>query len=286
MQWVSEMIQRNALDLLNAQLELRFDLIRAITPKYSEYKYVKSPDFEAKTADGSRVTASLKRMSRAAKKWTHVDVDKAAQAGGFSRADAVRKLQEWNDRGAVELQPSGVVSRFRILRSFPQDEEGKEKVIEEIHKQFEAREKSDMARVQGVIELITSAGCLNRGLAKHFGDELQMPTGCGHCNFCLTSKPVKFLQGVGKDCKGLVDQAKIRTILSATEVRDDPRFLARVAFGISSPRVTSQKLGKHQVFGSMAECNFEVGFGWRLGSLFLLANVLQMLVEEFGKVCG
>lgn len=57
--------------------------------------------------------------------------------------------------------------------------------------------------------------------------------------------------------KEKVDQGKIKAVLAATSVRDDARFLARVAFGISSPRVGIERLGKHKVFGSMSGCDFE-----------------------------
>ena len=252
-------IRKNALDLLNAQLELRFELIRAVTPKYSEYKFVKSPSFDSRTSDGSNITTTLKKRSTSAKRWTHIDVDSAARSGGFSRADAVRKLQEWHDTGAIELQPSGVVNRFRILKEFPQGEKAKETVVNLVYAQIEAREKSDMDRVQGVIDLITSNSCLTRGLARHFGDEGSIPEeGCGHCSFCLTHTKIKFIPGDKQQRKGRVDEQKIKAILSATKVRDDARFLARIAFGISSPRVTAEKLGKHAVFGSMDDCNFEV----------------------------
>jgi len=252
-------IRKNALDLLNAQLELRFELIRAITPKYSEYKYVKSPTFDSRTSDSSNVTAALKKNSKSAKKWTHIDVDSAARSGGFPRADAVRRLQEWHASGAIELQPSGVVSRFRILENFPQGDSAKQDIVSAIYSQIEAREKSDMDRVQGVIDLITSNACLARGLARHFGDQDSIPKGgCGHCSFCLTAKSIKVIQGNKQQRKGLIDEGKIKAILSATKIRDDSRFLARVAFGISSPRVTAEKLGKHAVFGSMDDCNFEV----------------------------
>ena len=253
-------IQKNALDLLNAQLELRFGLIRAITPKYSEYKYIKSPTFESRTADRSPVTKALKKWSKTAHKWTHIDVDAASSRGGFPRADAIKKLQEWNDSGAIELQVSGVVNRFRVLKDFPQGEEAKGRIIASIYAQIEAREKSDMHRVQRVIDLVTTPSCLSRELAKHFADDGTVPKdGCGHCNFCLTKSRVEFIRPHDNlSRKGRVDEAKIKAILAATKVRDDARFLARVAFGISSPRVTVEKLGKLAVFGSMDDCDFEV----------------------------
>ena len=49
-------------------------------------------------------------------------------------------------------------------------------------------------------------------------------------------------------------------MLAATSARDDARFLARIVFGITSPRVKIERLGKHRVFGSCSGCDFEVSF--------------------------
>ena len=244
---------------MNAQLELRFELIRAITPKYSEYKYIKSPAFESRTADSSPVTKALKKTSKTAQKWTRIDLDAAATSGGFPRADAVKKLQEWNDSGAIELQPSGVVNRFRVLTDFPSGEAAKNHIIASIYAQIEAREKSDMQRVQRVIDLVTAPACLSRNLARHFADDASVPAaGCNHCSFCQTHSRVEFANPDAQERRGRVDDEKISAVLAATAVRDDARFLARVAFGISSPRVTKEKLGRLEGFGSMDDCDFEV----------------------------
>ena len=263
---------------MNAQLELRFELIRAITPKYSEYKYIKSQAFEKLTKDTLPITKAIKKASKPAKTWTRIDVDVVATGGRFTRGDAVRKLQEWNDIGAIELHTSGVVNRFRVLRPFPQGQKAKDQLVTSIYAHIEAREKSDMARVRQVIDLVTHPGCSSRELARHFGDEDTVPTdGCRHCNFCLSNTPVKFLQARDNlSRKGRIDEKKIKAILAATNVRDDARFLARVAFGISSPRVTTEKLGKHGVFGSMDDCDFEVSWYFRL--IFFLP-VYDMLLR-------
>ena len=113
--------------------------------------------------------------------------------------------------------------------------------------------------MHAVIDLITSKSCLARELARHFGDEGSIPaSGCENCSFCTTKSPVIFIGGKKKLKKAPINEGKIKAILSATKVRDDARFLARVAFGISSPRVGIERLGKHKVFGSMSECEFEV----------------------------
>ena len=202
-------IRRNALNLLNAYLELRFELIRGVTPRYSEYKYVKLPSFDIRTSDGSNVAAALKRHSKSAKKWTHVDVDAAACSGSFQRENAIRKLQEWHDIGAIELQTSGVVNRFRVIKSFPEGEIAKADIINAMYAQFEDKEKSDIDRVQDVIDLVTSKSCLTRKLAGHFGDEVSIPeAGCGHCSFCFTKEPIVFVRGDKQQRKGQIDENK------------------------------------------------------------------------------
>lgn len=52
------------------------------------------------------------------------------------------------------------------------------------------------------------------------------------------------------------DAAAFMKVLQACPDRDDPRYLARIAFGIGSPRVTTAKLSKSPVFGSMEDHDF------------------------------
>lgn len=279
--------QRNTLDNLKAQLELRFDLIRAVTPKFSSYKYTKSASFDMATSDGSNITKALKAVSKTARKWTTIDVDSAASVGGFDRAAAVRKLQEWHNSGAIELQPSGVVNRFRILKDFPKDEKAKDSIISTLYEHIKARESDDMVRVQQVIDLITASSCISRGLALHFGDEECVPeAGCGHCSYCESKTSVPFSRDKTQKRTGRIDYTKFQAILAATSIHDDPRFLARVAFGIGSPRVTAEKLGKHAVFGSMEDCDFEVS-ETRIQWVYveLTVSALQELVKRFEEVC-
>lgn len=234
--------------------------MRAITPKYGRYKYAKSDFFEQSTADNTKVTKAVKQLSKTAKTWTEIDVDQAARVAGVDRALVVRKLQQWSTSGAIELRPSAVVNRFRILKSFPRDGEEHKEIFAAMHAYFERSEQDVMARIQDVIGLMTAKACISRGLAKYFGDEESVAReGCGHCSFCYQKTPVLFDQSKRRSRKGRITAPKVIAVLAAVKARDDPRFLAKVAFGISSPRVALAKLGKHPVFGSMDYCDFDVG---------------------------
>lgn len=190
-----------------------------------------------------------------------MDVDAAATQGQFPRADAVRRLQQWNDCAAIELKQGGVINCFKVLQNFPKDDHVQNTIAGIALQQFEEKESQDMLRVRSVIDFVTTRGCLARELAKHFGDEDSVPdAGCTTCNYCVTKKAVEHLPGDTKSEASTIDENKIQAILAATSIRDDARFLARVAYGITSPRITAEKLSKHHVFGCMAKCDFEVSF--------------------------
>ena len=98
----------------------------------------------------------MHKLSNPAKNYTHIDVDSAAHLAAVQRDDVVRRLQEWHNIGTIELSPSGVINRFRVLREFPRGEEESARIIDMIYAQIEAREQSDIDGMHAVIDLITS----------------------------------------------------------------------------------------------------------------------------------
>jgi hypothetical protein len=91
-------------------------------------------------------------------------------------------------------------------------------------------------------------------LSVYFGEEDAVQGDfCGVCSFCK--------RGHGIDFKpvatAMPDPAQITAILAACPERDDPRLLARMAFGITSPRLTAGKWStSHPLFGSMGTTDF------------------------------
>ena len=266
--------KRNALDLLNAQLELRCELIRAITPKYSEYNYTKSAPFEQRTTDGPSFTLALKKLSMKAKTWTQIDIDAAAQLGGVQRADAVRRLQEWNNSGAIERRPSGVVNRFRIFKDFPQGDAAKNAITTAIYAQIEAREQAIWK------EFMLSLTSSHRKGA--WPGSSQDSLGTRHRYQRMAAKIAasvllrhrsSSLVGTKGSRRNPSTSPKSKQYCLLRKFAMMPDFyLARVAFGISSPRVTSEKLSKNAAYGSMDKCDFEVRVHSQGGSLYWRAD--------------
>jgi hypothetical protein len=249
-------IRANTLGVLFATLELRFGLLRAITPEYTSWKFKDLGSFvPISRQDGSRAAKAIINHSTKKVSLYHFDPKAAIAATGILRADIMNKINEWQNKGAIESIASGVVNRYRILDQLPSEDAEFDALTEELYADMQNREKEALNRMKQVADLVTGSQCFAFALAQHFG--MALPSGkdnCGHCTFCLTKQPVVLPYKPTPP----VDYEGIKKVLAACDVRDDARFLARVAFGIKSPRVTSLKLGNNPAFGSLIEQPFDV----------------------------
>ncbi|KAI0835022.1 ATP-dependent DNA helicase [Hypoxylon sp. FL0890] len=258
-------IRASALGVLLATLELRFGLLRAIKPKYSTYQFEASPAYyhlakDEPTLEGKAICLSAWKAA----KWYHIDVNTAASITGLLRMDIVRQLNDYHERGIIVLKVSGVENRYKILNQLPSTPQELEAITDKVYTEMEFRERDALRRTQQVADLVTADRCFALALAEHFGMGLPgSKTRCGHCTHCLTGKRVVMSPRPTPP----IDMAGIRAILAVCRVRDDPRFLARVAFGIPSPRVFDLKLRHSSIFGSLADHDFE------------------SLLKEFTRVC-
>jgi hypothetical protein len=242
------------LSVIYAQLELQFDLIRATTPRYSNYSF-ETARWQVIQNDTTSAAIAIRKFAQKATKFYHVDVDAAGKCPGIVRADIIRKLNNWNESGIITLKTSGVQHVYRVLRKMPCTPAAVEEIVEKLYAQMQTREKRDLQRTKEVVGLVTSKRCISHGLATYFSDDSHgVPAECGHCTWCETHVPVVLPNKPPPS----PNPALIDSVLKACPARDDPRFLARVAFGITSPRVTMTKLGRHPVFASMNVCDFMV----------------------------
>ncbi|GME39364.1 Helicase [Neofusicoccum parvum] len=245
-------IRATTLSILYAKLELQFGFIRATTPQYSKYQYEVVNERHIH-GDKSTAAAVIKQHARKAKKYHNIDVDGASRAARCLRADLVRKLNAWNDGNIIELKTSGVEHVYRVLKKLPSADAEIEDILDKLYKQMQERERQDLQRTQAVVNLATESLCFSYRIGEYFGDRGQdLQAGCGHCTWCETKKPVVMPERQPVP----TNHAQIGEILRATDARDDPRFLARVAFGITSPRVSKLKLSNHPIFGSLNNHDF------------------------------
>lgn len=277
-------IRPSPLSILLATLELRFGLMRAITPEYSKYQFEALDQYNTTaTQDSSAEGKAIIKYANKALTRHHLDMKALTDETGLFRNSVIRKLNEWSDRGVIILKVSGVENRYRVLKPLPTKDAEIEEICDKLYVDMEMRETDALARTKQVADLMTGSRCFAVGLAEHFG--MGLPGGtkaCGHCTFCLTKKPVVLPPKPPVE----VDLEGIKKILAVCDVRDDPRFLARIAFGIRSPRVAQLKLGYTGVFGSLEDHEFQVSNHLTVPLVTGCADhSMQSLLNEFTKAC-
>lgn len=249
-------IRATTLANIYAQLELTHDLIRATTPIYTKYSFKAGTVYHQKiNTDKSPEALAVKGFATKASTLFHIDIDAAANRFGIPRTDIIRKLNDLNETGALELKPSGVINVYKITNTPPKSHHEIEKITKSIYDVMAKREQEALLRTEQMLALITGKACFTKALAQHFGDSL--PDGkkeCGHCTWCMSHTPV--VQQIPPPVP--FNHGRFQAILNKVPDRDDARLLARIAFGIASPRSTAMKLSRDPVFGSMDDHNFEV----------------------------
>lgn len=254
-------IRQSPLSVIYATLELRFGLIRAITPEYSLYSYeillrglYQTTMHNMRSTDRPEAGAILENAHTKIK-YTDVDVNDIVRKTGYLRANIIQVLDFLDRDGIIRLTAKGVIPKFRVLKKLPTTKTELDALVSDMYKDLEQKEKGALLRTREVVDLVTAEKCFALALAEHFG--MSLPDGkdkCGHCGFCATGKPVELPP---KESRPL-DRDRIRTVLDSCDVRDDPRFLARVAFGIRSPRVSELKMQFSPAWESMVDQDFDV----------------------------
>jgi hypothetical protein len=266
-------VRQSPLSVIYATLELHHNLIRAITPEYSQYSFEITGAYymfmkNMASSDRPEAKAILDNSEKKAK-YTYVDVNAIVRRTGYLRANIIQILDHLDRDNIIKLTTKGVVPKFRLLKKPPSTAAELDELARTMYAGLEQKERDALARSREVVGLITGPSCFALALSRHFGMEL--PGGkdkCGHCSFCVSGgqrvvcpPPVKMA----------LDQEGIREVLAECPVRDDPRFLARVAFGIMSPRVRELKMHLTPAWESMQNQDFDVsGLGAPPTLLFFL----------------
>jgi RecQ family ATP-dependent DNA helicase len=247
-------IRLSPLAVVFAALELRFGLLRAITPEYTNYQFEDRGRYYAMAAkDPSPEARAIYSGSKQAVKLFTFDMGAAVRTG-LKRADLIRKLDSWNATGVIMLKTSGVMNRYRVLKPLPTASQEIEELADELYTDMANREQDAMRRIEQMVNLVTGRKCFALGLAEHFGMGLpDDKKSCGHCTYCAWGEPATLPP---KPTPPL-NMEGIKRVLAVCP-HDDPRLIARVAFGIKSPRITHLKLDKNPVFESLADHEFSV----------------------------
>lgn len=247
-------ISPTILSIILAQLELHYNLFRAAGATYTTYKYLTLNASHVQN-DHSPAARALKAASfkGTKKKWTHIAVDDLARSSGIERTEFVRTLTRWDENNAITLKMEGLQNTFRLGRKLPSTKEEIDDIVRQLDGSMGATEQANIDRTKALIDLITAPACFSRALAAYFGETgSSAPNECGHCTWCETHAQVI----LPNEPPLPPDLEKVKKVLETIAVRDDARFLAKMAFGIKSPRGTALKVYSTGVFESMNVCEF------------------------------
>jgi ATP-dependent DNA helicase RecQ len=188
----------------------------------------------------------LFRLSEKAKIWFRVDLDRAAEGTGSPRERVVRALDYLAEQGMLEVKTRDLRNRYRRLKT-PPDVDA---LARELHRRALDREAREIARLNQVVELVGHDGCQVSRLGEHFGEPLVQP--CGHCSWCSRRKATP----MAARPKMEIDPALWKRVQALRQEIPDPRTLARLLCGLSSPRLRGKKTKENPLFGALAHVPF------------------------------
>lgn len=184
-----------------------------------------------------------------------LDILHAASHEGLAHfVELTAKMNSLESIGHIKIYPRRSLLIFR-LDQVPEAGAETELVARWLHKQLLERHEAKAREKRQVRDVLFGKSCISAAIASHFG--AQLPLGkvrCGRCSFCLDGKRAETRRFAPRE----VNLDKINAVLAETRDRKDPRFLARIAIGLHSPRVKNEGLHLNPTFGSMSACRFEV----------------------------
>ena len=124
------------------------------------------------------------------------------------------------------------------------------------------RETAEIARLHQVLELAGLDSCQTLFLAAHFSEK--MDRACGHCSWCRNGKKADLFQRAHHSIDSeLSDEVKkVLQDAKGGEYLKQPRALARFLCGLSSPRISRAKLGRHPLFARLEHIPFKAVLDW------------------------
>ncbi|MAE70653.1 MAG: RecQ family ATP-dependent DNA helicase [Gemmatimonadetes bacterium] len=224
------------------------------TPFYASYRFeprMSSREILARFRGERRnLLVSVFRQATKGRRWFHIDVEAAAHDLGQPRSRIVRALDHLSEVGMLRVEAAQVRFRYRKLR----DPDDAQALADELHARLLEHEGRETERLEQVVALVELSGCQVSALGAHFGEALDRS--CGHCSSCLDGQPRR----LGEPARPSIEETlwdDVRKLRRENEgLFDDPRVVARLLSGVSSPALAKARLTRHRLFGAMAHVPF------------------------------
>jgi len=237
------------LNTLLTYLELDNQL-HTTAPFYTEYKIAfnepRTTLIDRFDTDRADFLTRLFNTGKTGRTWLTLKPDDAAGQLGEDKQRIIKALNYLEQQGWIELRVAGVRQGYRKTSS----DLARPQQIERMTQLFAERETRDIARLRAICDWAETQGCLQQPLMAYFGETLTGP--CGQCIGCL-GQPATL--PTRRPISPEVDVVQA-VIAEAHDALNTPRTLARFLCGITSPKASRARLGKHRYFGALADAPF------------------------------
>ncbi len=217
--------------------------IESRTPVFSAYNFkpLLSSRELLSNFEGAQQRFLAEVLKRAQKKrvWFTIDLEQTRKELECSRERVVEALDWCAHGGWMEIQATQLRFRYRPLRR-----PDIASLSQELHRRALVREKAEISRLNQVMELAASSGCLPRQLAAHFGEELEAD--CGRCGPCQGRVPSLSLE---------IPEIPFE-LGTLPEGLGEARTAARFLCGLNSPSLRRSKLSRDPAFGRLRHIPF------------------------------
>lgn len=201
----------------------------------------------------------LERLFAAGKtgrSWVTFDPQALSDPLQVKRETIVAVIGNLEAAGDAAVAISGVRHGYR-LKKVP---ESIPALTESLVKQFAERELADLDRLNQVLSLSSTRGCLTDHLIKHFGERLAGP--CGHCDRCRGVPALRVKRPTSREVTREEVAAIQQLVGEGHAALSSPRQVTRFLCGLSSPAAYRARLTRHDAFGLLAELPFAEVQAW------------------------
>lgn len=243
-------------------LELQ-GLLRPLGMFYSSYQYAfLQPEARILAGHKPERQAFLRRLFSCGKrgsKWTTLNPDDAAAEMEEPRDRVLKALTWLEEAGEIQLKPSGVRQRYRLLGD-PASREPAQ-IARQLETLFIRREEREVQRLDQILELAGQRECLPRWLLRYFGEE--MAEDCGACTSCKEREKGADMSQPRAIPASARPGITAEDVASIRELKDEghaalrtPRQMARFLCGLSSPAASRARLNRLGSFGMLEQVPF------------------------------
>lgn len=241
-------------------LLVQMELAGAIMPRYSYYSDVKlkwNQSLEqiraTLPAEQLDVFNQVAQHTLFKKIWGVPDFERLQQQG-LERGRVLSLLEQLADREWITLETKGLTEVYGVRTELLTPD-----MAHTLQRYVEQKQTSEIERIATMIRFFELDRCLNRNLARYFGDQ-NAPEHCGHCSVCrgnVLSFEKNNVNQVIDSLSSDVQIAKTWLLQKLPQAQVTPVLMARFLVGLTQPIFTKLKARQQPVFGKYEEMAYE-----------------------------